>query len=408
MVGDMAMAVALEWGGLLLRWLHVIAGIAWIGSSFYFIALDLSLRKYAGLPDGVSGEAWQVHGGGFYRMQKYVVAPPELPAHLTWFKWESYATLFSGWALLVWIYYLQADLYLIDPAVRQLSPGAAGAIGFGSLILGYIAYDRLCASPLGKNDTALALIGFFGLVAAAFGYQQIFGARGAFIHTGALIGTIMSLSVMAVIIPNQRIVIADLIAGRTPDPKYGKAAKQRSLHNNYLTLPVVFLMLSNHSPLSYSSPYAYLVVGLVIIAGTAIRHFFNEGHAGRARPWWSWGVAALAMAAAIVVSLAGPLRLASTQALDEKASADEEQNPLFVEAVNVIQVRCAMCHGIEPLWPGMVSPPKGVRLDNPAEIARHARQIYVQSVLTHAMPPNNITELLPDERQALAAWIASR
>jgi len=400
---EQATAITLEWGGLLLRWLHVIAGIAWIGSSFYFIALDLSLRQRDGLPEGVSGEAWQVHGGGFYRMQKYNVAPPELPAHLTWFKWESYATLFSGWALLGWIYYLQADLFLIDPSVRSISPWLAAVIGFGSLIIGYVIYDRLCRLWRG-NDTALALIGLVALVAAAYGYQQVFGPRGAFIHAGALIGTIMSLSVMHVIIPNQRIVIANLMAGRVPDASYGKAAKQRSLHNNYLTLPVVFLMLSSHSPLSYSSPYAALVVGFVILAGTAIRHFFNEGHAGRRQPWWAWGVAGGAMAMAIALSLAGPLKAAS----NERAGADEEQNPLFIEAVSIIQTRCAMCHGAEPLWPGMVVAPKAVRLDTPAEIARHARQIYVQSVLTRAMPPNNISEVTAEERQMLAAWIASR
>lgn len=403
---DMVLAIGWEWGGLLLRWLHVIAAIAWIGSSFYFIALDLSLIKRDGLPEGVSGEAWQVHGGGFYRMQKYVVAPPELPAHLTWFKWESYTTLFSGWALLAWVYYLQADLFLIDPAVRVLPAWLAALIGFGSLILGYVVYDRLCRSPLGDNDKLLAIVGLIGIVAAAFGYQQIFGARGAFIHTGALIGTIMALSVMAVIIPNQRIVVADLIAGRTPDGKYGKTAKQRSLHNNYLSLPVLFLMLSNHTPLSYSSPYAFLVVGLVIIAGGAIRHFFNEGHAGRERPWWAWGLAAAAMGLAIAISLAGPSRPPGLA--DERANADEEQNPHFVAAVTIVQSRCSMCHGQEPLWPGIASAPKGVRLDTPAEIARHAKQIYVQAVLTRAMPPNNISDISAEERQSLAAWIASR
>lgn len=403
---DMVLAIGWEWGGLLLRWLHVIAAIAWIGSSFYFIALDLSLIKRDGLPEGVSGEAWQVHGGGFYRMQKYVVAPPELPAHLTWFKWESYTTLFSGWALLAWVYYLQADLFLIDPAVRVLPAWLAALIGFGSLILGYVVYDRLCRSPLGDNDKLLAIVGLIGIVAAAFGYQQIFGARGAFIHTGALIGTIMALSVMAVIIPNQRIVVADLIAGRTPDGKYGKTAKQRSLHNNYLSLPVLFLMLSNHTPLSYSSPYAFLVVGLVIIAGGAIRHFFNEGHAGRERPWWAWGLAAAAMGLAIAISLVGFSRPPGLA--DERASADEEQNPHFVAAVAIVQSRCSMCHGQEPLWPGIASAPKGVRLDTPAEIARHAKQIYAQAVLTRAMPPNNVSDISAEERQMLAAWIASR
>jgi uncharacterized membrane protein len=398
--------ILLEWGSLLLRWLHVITGIAWIGSSFYFIALDLALRKADGLPKGVAGEKWQVHGGGFYRMQKYTVAPPEMPKELTWFKWESYATFITGFALLVWIYYLQSDIYLVDPAVRQLSPWAAAAIGIGSLVAGWLVYDFLCKSPLGKNDVALAAIGFALIVAAAYGYQQVFGARGAFIHVGALVGTLMTASVFFIIIPNQKIVVADLIAGRTPDPALGKAAKQRSLHNNYLTLPVIFLMLSNHYPLAYSSNLAWLVVALVIVTGAVVRHFFNEGHAGRGHPWWTWGVAAACMAAAVFVSVAGPRPTDPAQGA--RTAADAHANPHFQAAVEVVQTRCAMCHAAEPVWAGIAVPPRGLRLDTPDEIARHAKQIHVHSVMTRAMPPNNITDMTLDERRVLATWLAAR
>lgn len=401
--------ILLEWGSLLLRWVHVIAGIAWIGSSFYFIHLDLSLRKFQGLPQGVSGEAWQVHGGGFYRMQKYTVAPPELPKELTWFKWEAYATWITGFALLVWIYYLQADIYLIDPAVRTMPAWLGATIGIGSLVLGWIVYDRLCKSPLGKNDVALGLVGFVLIVAAAWGYQQIFGPRAAFVHTGALVGTLMVASVAMVIIPNQRIVVADLIAGRTPDPALGAAAKQRSLHNNYLTLPVIFLMLSNHYPLAYSSIYAWAVVALVIVAGAVIRHYYNEGHAGRGHPWWTWGVAALCLAVAAWISAATPRIGATSPALaQERAVPDEHANPRFTAAVEVVQMRCAMCHAEVPVWAGIGAPPRGVRLDTPDEIRRHAKMIAVQSVLTYAMPPNNLTNMTLEERQVLAAWLERR
>ncbi|MFL4988501.1 MAG: urate hydroxylase PuuD, partial [Microvirga sp.] len=256
-----------EWASQLLRWVHVITAIAWIGSSFYFIHLDLSLKRPEGLPAGVGGEAWQVHGGGFYRMQKYVIAPPELPAELTWFKWESYATWITGFFLLVWIYYLHAELYTIDPAVAALEPWQAAAIGIGALVLGWIVYDQLCKSPLGDNEAALAAVVFAFIVAAAYGFTLVFNGRAAFLHTGAMVATWMSASVAMVIIPNQKKAVAALIAGRVPDPALGKEAKQRSTHTNYLTPPVLFLMLSNHYPLAWSSRWSWAIIGLVGIAG---------------------------------------------------------------------------------------------------------------------------------------------
>ena len=389
-----------DWIGFAVRWLHLITGIAWIGASFYFIHLDASLRRSGGLPAGVGGEAWQVHGGGFYRMQKYLVAPAELPEHLTWFKYEAYSTWLSGFILLGLIYYLSADLYLIDPAVLDLPVWAAILISVASLALGWVIYDQLCKSRLGANTALLCALGFVFLVAATWGYTRVFSGRGAHIHAGALIGTIMVANVFFVIIPNQKIVVADLIAGRKPDPALGAQAGQRSLHNNYLTLPALFLMISNHYPLSFATRWNWLIVAVVIIVGAVIRHFYNMRHAGMPSPWWTWGVAAVGMALVVWLSAVPP-------GGDEDAAALVSDEVAFTEVENIVLSRCSMCHAAEPLWAGIAVPPKGVRLDTPELIRKHAGEIRLQAALTHAMPPGNITELSEEERQILAAWIAA-
>jgi uncharacterized membrane protein len=394
-----------EWISQILRWIHVITAIAWIGSSFYFIHLDLSLKKREGLPAGVGGEAWQVHGGGFYNMRKYLVAPAELPSELTWFKWESYSTWISGFFLLVWVYYLQADLYTIDPAVLALQPWQAASIGIGGLMVGWLVYDALCRSRLGRNDLALGVVLFLYILAATWLFALVYNGRAAFLHAGAMIATWMTASVFLVIIPNQKKVVAALIAGRTPDPALGQQAKQRSTHNNYLTLPVIFLMLSNHYPLAWSSRYAVAIVGLVVLAGAVIRHFFNAQHAGKGSPWWTWGAAAACLGAAVYLSIAGKPGNAN---LAEAAGAGAAATAPTEEAVLAIQSRCSMCHAGEPVWGGIAIAPKGIRLDTPEEIARHAEAIRIQSVLTHAMPPNNITDMSLEERRAVAAWLALR
>jgi uncharacterized membrane protein len=395
-----------DWAGLIVRWIHLITGIAWIGASFYFIHLDASLRRSGGLPAGVGGEAWQVHGGGFYRMQKYLVAPAELPRDLTWFKYEAYSTWLSGFVLLGLVYYLGADLYLIDPAVMDLPVWAAVLIGVLSLALGWIAYDQLCKSRIGTNTALLCAFGFVFLVAASWGYTQVFSGRGAYIHAGALIGTIMVANVFFVIIPNQKIVVADLIAGRTPDPALGEQAKQRSLHNNYLTLPVLFLMISNHHPLSFATRWNWLIVAVVIVVGAVIRHFYNMRHAGRPSPWWTWGVATVGMALVVWLSAAPPLA-EDPSALAGDRSAVAPDAVAFAEIENIVLSRCSMCHAAEPVWAGIAAPPKGVRLDTAELIRKHADQIRLQATLTHAMPPANLTELSPEERRILAAWIAA-
>jgi uncharacterized membrane protein len=389
-----------EWANLGLRWLHVMAGIAWIGTSFYFVALDMGLKRRPGLPAGVQGEAWQVHGGGFYRMQKYAVAPDDLPEHLTWFKWEAYATWLSGFALLVALYYWNAELYLIDPAVMELTPGQAVAIGIGSVLAGLVVYEALCRSPLGRDDRLLAVVGFVLLVAAAWGYTRVFSGRGAFIHVGVLVGTIMVASVAHVIIPNQRKVVADLIARRQPDPRLGRQARQRSLHNNYLTLPVVFLMISNHYPLTFASRWNWAIVALVLVAGFAVRHFFNERHKGLPSPWWTWGVAAASLALMAWLGSLGPAPAAAV-------AAPAGASVTFAQAEEVVVSRCSMCHAGEPAWDGVVAPPKGVMLDTPGRIRAHAEEIARQAVHTHAMPPGNVTGITPEERAVLAAWVGA-
>jgi uncharacterized membrane protein len=295
-----------QWVDFALRWLHVIAGIAWIGSSFYFVHLDSSLQRREGLPEGAGGEAWQVHGGGFYHMVKYLVAPARMPDELTWFKWEAYATWLSGFALLVVLYYAGAALYLVDPLAFANPTWLAIGLSIALLVLGWIVYDTACNSRLGAHDATLSAAGFVFLVALTYLCTHLFSGRGAYMQMGALIGTIMVANVFVVIIPNQKKVVAALLAGQQPDPALGAQAKQRSMHNNYLTLPVLFLMISNHYPMSFASRWNWLIFAIVLVVGALIRHFYNERHAGRPNPWWTWGVAAAGMMLIVLLSTAGP------------------------------------------------------------------------------------------------------
>ncbi len=390
--------VLTEWLSAILRWLHVIAGIAWIGSSFYFIHLDLSLKARDNLPDGVKGDAWQVHGGGFYQMIKFMVAPAKMPDELTWFKWEAYTTWLSGFALLVLVYYLNADLFLIDKSVLDMSATQAALVAYLSLAAAWIAYEVLCRSPVGKHEVTLALVGYVFLVALTYAFTHVFSGRGAFTQIGALIGTIMVANVFVIIIPYQRKTVDALITGKQPDPRWGALGKQRSVHNNYLTLPVVFLMLSNHYPLFFATRYNWLIVAIVLLIGPVIRHFFNSRHEGKGSPWWTWGVAAAGMAAVAWLSAAGPSGT-KTGALPA--------TPKFADVQDIIISRCSMCHTTEPVWTGIATAPNGVLLDDPAQIKLHARMIAINAVRSHAMPPGNVTEITPDERQVLAAWIAA-
>jgi uncharacterized membrane protein len=402
-------AVLVEWASLLLRWLHIVAGMAWIGASFYFMHIDASLRPASDLPEGKSGEAWEVHGGGFYQVRKYLVAPDRLPKELLWHKWQSYTTWISGFLLLVWVYYLGASLYLIDPAVWPTTPGVAASIGIGSLVIGWLIYDLLCRSPLGRSDLWLAVVGFALVVAAAYLYGRVFGGRAALIHTGALMATWMSGNVAMLIIPNQRKVVAALMAGEAPDPALGQAAKQRSSHNNYLTLPVVFLMLAGHYPLTYASGYGWATVALVLIAGGVIRHFYNERHAERGDPWWTWLVAAVSVILMVWISQTATPDGRAALGLPPKEPAHLVSGPgAPIEVAEVIISRCAMCHAAAPAFEGIGIAPKGVLLDTPESIDRQSDAIRVFTVLTHAMPPHNISEMTLEERQIVARWLDQR
>lgn len=389
------------------RWLHVITAIAWIGSSFYFIALDLGLHRDRNLATGADGEEWQVHGGGFYHIQKYLVAPASMPDGLVWFKWESYATWLSGFTMLVLVYYLGADLYLIDPEVADLATWQAIAISAGSLVFGWIAYDLICKSRFGDDNTRLMLGLYVILVVMAWGYTQVFSGRAALLHLGAFTATIMSANVFMIIIPNQKIVVADLIAGRKPDPKYGKIAKQRSTHNNYLTLPVLFLMLSNHYPLVFATEYNWIIASLVFLMGVTIRHWFNSKHARKGNPHWTWAATALLFLAVAWLSTA-PMRHRPVEESSLNATGLRYASAAgFDGVVDIVLGRCSMCHAVEPGWEGIHFPPKDVVLETPAQIAAEAKRIYLQAGLSHAMPPANVSYMEPAEREAIILWFQS-
>ena len=392
----MITSLLIDWVELIVRWTHVVAGIAWIGSSFYFIALDASLQPHPRLDPRVKGEAWQVHGGGFYQIQKFTVAPDFLPAHLTWFKWEAYATWIFGFVLLVMVYYLHPDLYLIDRSVADLAQLTAVAIAAGSLAAGWAVYDGLCRSPIGRDTAPLASVGFVLLVLVAFAYAHLFSGRGAFIQVGALVGTIMVGNVLMVIIPNQRRIVAALLSGETPDPRWGAAGKQRSVHNNYLTLPVVFVMISNHYAFTYQTRWNWLVLAGVFVASFLVRHWFNIRHTGAKPDWRLWPAAAVPIAAAIALTLMQARPLPSAGA--HPAS--------FAEVQRIVGARCHVCHAARPSFPDIAEAPKGVMFDTPDQIALLAPQIYAQAVATRAMPLGNVTEITEAERQAIGAWVA--
>ena len=396
-------AIIWEWLSFAARWLHVITAIAWIGSSFYFIALDLSLQKNPNLPKNVHGEEWQVHGGGFYHIQKYLVAPAELPTHLTWFKWESYATWVSGFALMCIVYYAGADLYLIDRNLWDVEPWVGILTSIGTIVISYLIYDLLCKSKLGQQPTLLMVLLYLILIFAAWGYTQIFTGRAAFLHLGAITATIMSCNVFMVIIPNQKVVVADLIANKTPDPKYGKIAKLRSTHNNYLTLPVIFLMLSNHYPLAFGTEYNWVIASLVFLMGVTIRHYFNSMHARSGKPTWTWAVTIIIFLIIMWLSTV-PKILNTNISKIPKSSERFLESQEFENVQDIILTRCSMCHAAEPGYMGIHTAPKNVLLETKEQIARYARDIYLQAGRSNAMPPANVSWMEKDERALLVKW----
>lgn len=401
------LAIVWDWIAFSVRWLHVITAMAWIGASFFFIALDLGLKKAPNMPVGAHGEEWQVHGGGFYHIQKYLVAPENMPEHLIWHKWQSYITWVSGAALLMIVYWVGGELFLLDPTKADLTLTQGILISGGSLTIGWLIYDQMCKRGLKDYPTLLMVLLFALLVAMSWGYNQIFTGRAALLHLGAFTATIMTANVFFIIMPNQRIVVADLKAGRTPDAKYGKIAKLRSTHNNYLTLPVVFLMLSNHYPLAFGTEYAWLIASLIFLTGVTIRHFFNTMHATGSGPHWTWGVTVILMIVIAWLSTAGGYDTYEESMARELTPYEAKFAAAagFDEAYNTVVGNCSMCHAREPVWGNMQWAPKGVFLETPADVARHASQIYLQAGVSHAMPPPNAIQMDQAARMALITWV---
>ncbi|HUF55087.1 MAG TPA: urate hydroxylase PuuD [Thermohalobaculum sp.] len=384
-----------DWLSLLIRWAHIIAAISWIGSSFYFMWLDASLRRRAGQPEGVLGESWSVHGGGFYHVQKYAVAPQAMPDDLHWFKWESYLTWLSGFALMSVVYYWGASSYMIDPSVAVLEPEIAVMLSVAGLALGWIGYDRLCKSRLREAPAVMFAVLFAAICALAWAYGQVFSGRAVFIQVGAMIATCMTGNVFLVIIPNQKVVVTDLKAGRVPDARYGKIANLRSTHNNYLTLPVVFFMISNHYPSTFGHQWNWLVVAFVLALGAIVRHWFNLHEAGvRGRPiLWQWPVSGALAAGLLLLPAWRPGGTAAAGAVTE------------ARAMEIVMARCTGCHAEAPTMEGFEASPGGVRLDTPAEVRAHADAVLTQAVRTRAMPLGNVTGMTDAERAELGAWL---
>jgi uncharacterized membrane protein len=389
-------AYATDWLDLVLRWFHVIAAIVWIGTSFYFVALDNYLLPPAEDRDrerGVGGEAWEIHGGGFYRIEKFTVAPAELPAPLHWFKWEAYWTWLSGFGLMVVLYYLNANTFLIDPSVADLSVWEAVLLSLGGLALAWVVYDALCRL-LRERDVILA-VAIFGLVVlAAWGTEQLFSAHAAWLEVGAMLGTIMAGNVLFNIIPAHRELVRAKEAGRDPDPQPGIEAKRRSVHNNYLTLPVLLAMLSAHFAFLYGHSYAWLLlVGLMAI-GAWVRHYFNLRHRGRT-VWIIPVTAALALA-----GIAVAIRPSNGGSARPGAAAVP-----FAEVEQIVAARCAPCHSQSPTYQGFTAPPLGIAFDTPEEIKARAQDIRAQAVDSQTMPLGNVTHMTPAERERLGLWI---
>jgi len=395
----------LDWANLLVRWFHLTAGIAWIGASFYFVWLDNNLtapRKAADTAGGVAGELWSVHGGGFYHNQKYLTGPADEPLthDLHWFKWEAYTTWLSGMALLAVVYWADAGTMLVDRDVLDITPAAAVAVSIGAIVAGWLAYDLLCRA-LEKRPLVLGLVVYAALVLAAYGLFHVFGARAAYIHVGAIVGTIMVANVFFIIIPGQKKMLAQIRAGQKPDPRPGRLGKIRSVHNTYFTLPVLFIMISNHFPMTYGSPYGWLALAVISAAGVLVRQFFLLTHKHKIVPMLP---AAAAVLLGIVAFALAPRPQRSAGVAD---AASGTHTVSYAEVAPIVAGRCAVCHAAHPAQPGYSAPPEGVLLDTPAHVAANAQRIYAQAVATHAMPLGNATNITLAERATLGRWIAS-
>ena len=385
----------LEWLNLSIRWVHMITGIAWIGASFYFVWLENNLNR-VNPRDGLAGDLWAIHGGGIYHLEKYKLAPPKMPDNLHWFKWEAYFTWLSGVALLLVVFYLNPTLYLIAPG-SGMAPALAIAIGIGSMVGGYATYHVLCDSALGKRPALLGAVLFVLLVVAAYGLSQVFSGRGAYIHVGAIIGTIMVGNVFFTIMPAQRALVKAIEENLTPDPALPAKGLLRSRHNNYFTLPVLFIMISNHFPSTYGSAYNWLILAGIAVLAVLVRHYFNTRHASN-KFAWTLPVAALGMICLAFVT--GPRSQPTAAVAATNSNADT-----FAQVRTVIEQRCASCHAAKPSSPMFSAAPAGVMFDTPEQIQQLAPSIQAQAVATQTMPLGNLTQMTQAERDLLGAWI---
>ncbi len=389
-------AYLLDWLNLLVRWLHFIVGIAWIGSSLYFIWLDNHLQPVADPEDdakGVGGEVWSVHGGGFYHARKYRVAPAQLPRRLHWFKWEAYWTWMSGMFLLGLVYWYGADVYLVDRSVAELSPASAVGVAIAFIVGGWVVYDLLCRSPLARDDRVFAVVLLLLVALLAWSLCELFSGRGAYIHFGAVLGTIMVANVAMVIIPGQRKMVDAAARGEAPDPAPGIKAKQRSVHNTYFTLPVLFVMTSNHYAMTYSHEYNWAILVGIALAGALIRVYFVARHSGKASPLPA--VLAVLLLAAIAAAIAPRAEPGDTAAVP------------FEQVRNVIDARCTNCHSATPEHPAFPAAPLGVMFDSDEQILGEAERIYQQTVVTRVMPIGNLTAMTDAERDVVGRWYLS-
>jgi uncharacterized membrane protein len=387
-------AYASDWLQLLIRWIHLITGIAWIGSSFYFVWLDnhlLAPRAQDDADKGIGGELWAVHGGGFYVVRKFKVAPPVLPEPLHWFKWEAYTTWMSGFALLVVMYYLHANVYMIDKSIADISPLQAVGLSVALLVLGWVVYDQLCQRLGLARDTWIAGVMVVFIAIVAWRLSDVLSGRAVYIQIGAMLGTIMAANVLFVIIPSQRKLVEAKEQGRAPDPIYGLRGKQRSVHNNYFTLPVLFIMISNHYPMTYGAKHGWAVLIAIMLLAAYVRHFFNLRHRGRT----VWAIPVTAMLATLALAIV---------IAPDRPQATAGGPPPFAKVQAIITQRCVSCHAQKPTQEGFAVAPKNVMFDTPELIAANAQKMYEQAVVTKAMPIGNLTGMTDDERVTVAAW----
>jgi uncharacterized membrane protein len=406
----------IECVGLLLRWLHVVAAIAWIGESFYFVALDRGLKPAKRAAPGLYGESWSVHGGGFYHKQKYLPAPAELPEDLHWSKWKSYTTWLSGFALFAILYLRSPDFYLIDPAIAVLTSAQAVGLALAFLIVGWVAYDLLCRL-VGFRDHLLGVLVGVMVMVVCYAATHLFAGRAAFLLVGAVLATIMSANVFFVIIPGQKRIVAALARGETPDPLNGQRGKQRSVHNTYFTLPVVFAMLSTHYATAFAHPQSWLVLALFMAAGALIRQFFVLWHSGE-RAWWLLGAGALALVMVFVwLAPTSPSRADAMQGQAEleqslsstlpKANDVAALGPVDTATIEpIIRQHCVGCHSANPTI--MASAPLGFMLDTPTQIEAGAAKLHQQTVVLKVMPLGNITHITDAERALIGRWFEAR